>query len=108
MRPLLNKLNSSQPITVAAFGDSAVSSMGGCFQRDGYEAYLHKQGAVPTPCGPTEHMVCKGYPMGWLAKSIFACMQQINATWPHCDHLLVNLGNPGKCAAWMNGVMRRA
>ena len=94
MRPLLNKLNSGQPITVAAFGDSIVSAMGGCFQRDGYEEYLHHQGAVPTPGGPEERMICQNFPMGWLNNF----MRQINTTWPHRDHLLINLGIPGKRA----------
>ncbi len=75
LRPLLNKLNRGQPITILCIGDSVAATLGGCFG----------EGCALSRKGPTGYNVGVGG-VGWL----FSFMSTINASWPHPEHRLIN------------------
>lgn len=96
MRPLLRKLNAGQPIVVAVFGSSVSAVYGGCFQREDYKDYLRRLGAKyeynhVAQLIPSHKGDCTRHPVSWLK----TFMKQINTTWPHPGHVLVNLGGSG-------------
>lgn len=99
MRPLLRKLNAGQPIIVAAFGTSITGGYGGCFQQEdqqAHETYLRSLGVkeVYHSAGLGSLKECTVFPVSWLT----TFMKQINTTWPHPGHALVNLGGSGVCS----------
>eukprot|EP00798_Chlamydomonas_sp_ICE-L_P022329 gene22329-29405_t len=88
MRPFLEKLKAGKGVTVVAFGDSITTFFGMCFHRD-KEHMTHSVHII----SPAFH-ACEDHPetmhLGWL--SMF--MNVLNKTFPHPDHLLVNIGVP--------------
>lgn len=96
LRPLLRKLNAGQPIVVAAFGSSITAVYGGCFQREDYKKYVRRLGAKyeynhMAQLAPEHKGDCTKHPVSWLT----TFMKQINTTWPHPGHVLINLGASG-------------
>jgi hypothetical protein len=86
--PLFDKLNSGKPITVAAFGTS-ISDTAGCWYSS-IDKIKQTVGLLRFP--PKEQMRrCTALKHGYLNR----IMHMINSTWPHTDHVLVNLAIPG-------------
>jgi hypothetical protein len=90
MRPVLKKLNSGKPITVAVVGDSIVAGHAGCFHRD---LDFLEQHLPFSDLTPLRQQRCKitNIKNRWLS----TFMHLVNTTWPHPDHLVVNSGIPG-------------
>jgi hypothetical protein len=76
MRPMLEKLNRGDPVTVVAFGDSITASHGGCFHRD--EAHLKEHIKVLGQAYVRGHCL-SSYQWHWAT----TFLSLINATWPH-------------------------
>ncbi len=113
MRPIVEKLKRGEPIKVLAIGDSITVNgeclvswschmiasqkcprsvllcyyaiSGGCFQRD-VEHMSQNVNSLASTCTLDPER------RGWL--TFF--METINATYPHSDHILINLGSGGK------------
>ena len=83
--PLIRRLEAGLPITVVALGSSIVAGAG-CFNAP--EQLLQHVRRVRDRSNPGA--CADGKPHGFLG----AFMAAINATWPHQDHILVNLGQP--------------
>ena len=83
---LLNKLESGRPVTILAIGSSLVGVHAGCT-----EPIPALRGcACPACCGAR----CGGWGTatgGWAR----LMLEQLNQTWPHPEHRLLNLGEPG-------------
>ena len=85
--PLVRRLDAGLPITVVALGSSIVAGAG-CFNPpEQLLQHVHRvrERSNPSACAPPQ-----GKPRGWLG----AVLSAVNATWPHPEHLLVNLGQP--------------
>lgn len=84
---MIKRLNSGLPITVVALGSSIIAGDGGCFNPMDQllEHVSHvRERSNPGRCNTT------GQVHGFLG----SFMHTINATWPHKDHILINLGQP--------------
>ena len=89
--PLLQRLDAGLPITVAAFGSSITSNFGGCFHAD--IAFLRSRvenlpsnflgNVARTMCAPDS---------AWRVGFASLFMAAVNRTWPHQQHLLLNIG----------------
>jgi hypothetical protein len=83
---LLRKLHAGEPVTVVSFGTS-ISDRAGCWHRD----IAHLEASVGMlRYGRAVQMTKCGY-NGFLS----AFMNVVNSTWPHRNHLLVNLAVAG-------------
>ena len=83
---LLNKLESGRPITILGIGSSLVGVHAGCTE----PIPALRDCACPACCGAR----CGGWgsaPGGWAR----LLLEQLNATWPHPAHRLLNLGEAG-------------
>ena len=82
--PLLAKLQRGEPVTLLALGSSVVGAHAGCTA----PWPLLKHCPCPRCCGSR----CGRWGGdGWALR----VLSQLNATWPHRDHKLYNLGEPG-------------
>jgi hypothetical protein len=85
--PFIRRLEAGLPVNVVALGSSIVAG-GGCFN-DPDQLRQHvrrvRDRSNPNACAPPNNK-----PDGFLG----AFMAAINATWPHKDHMLFNLGQP--------------
>jgi hypothetical protein len=81
--PFFERLDAGLPITVVGLGSSIVAG-GGCFNDRSqlYSLVRH----VRTRLNPE---FCE--PHGWIG----SFMSDLNKTWPHKDHVYINLGQPG-------------
>mmetsp|Transcript_29685 Transcript_29685/g.65694 ORF Transcript_29685/g.65694 Transcript_29685/m.65694 type:complete len:622 (+) Transcript_29685:62-1927(+) len=82
LRPFFDKLRSGQRVVVLALGSSIVANAGGQFARD--VSLLHD---LVSDYPDTQEVDRVGF--------LTLLMEVINTTWPHPDHVLVNLGVPG-------------
>lgn len=84
LRPLFERLHAGQPLTVVALGSSIVSGYAGCFndeaQLQQHVRQVRRRGN-PQLCPPAR---------GFLG----SFMTELNASFPHPEHLFVNLGQP--------------
>lgn len=88
MSPVIERLRSGHPLTVVGIGSSVMAGHGGCFHRDAQQL-LHgrahgvaRWGSQLEPCAQ---------PHGFVG----AFMLELNRSYPHPDHVFVNLGMPG-------------
>lgn len=95
---LLRKLHSGKPITVVVLGTS-ISENGGCFHRD----MDHLEASVGVLRFPRETIEtkCDDNKVGYVRNF----MTVINSTWPHPDHLAVNMGLSGHRASTFANMM---
>jgi hypothetical protein len=95
---LLRKLHSGKPITVLVLGTS-ISENGGCFYRD----MDHLEASVGVLRFPRETIEtkCDDNKLGYVR----SFMTLINSTWPHPDHLVVNMGLSGHRASTFANMM---
>ena len=82
--PLLRKLSSGAPVTILAIGSSVVGAHAGCTA----PWPMLRHCPCPRCCGSR----CGRWGGGGWALRVLA---QLNATWPHPGHRLLNLGEPG-------------
>ena len=90
-RPLLARLQTGQPVTVVVVGSSIVEGGAGCFL-SGPAALAHA--GVLGMSRASERRLDEH---GRCANAGFAALflAAVNATWPHPDHVLINLGRGG-------------
>ncbi|GAX77114.1 hypothetical protein CEUSTIGMA_g4560.t1 [Chlamydomonas eustigma] len=88
MAPFFTKLYSGQPVSVLALGSSITKDNGGCFHRS--RDQILRGGCKQLSLAYMSK--CKGLSRtGWA----YSFMRTLNASWPHKDHVLYNLGVPG-------------
>jgi len=89
---LFRRLNEGLPVTVVALGSSITASYGGCFH-NGLSQLRSRLAQTPSSLGDNdERLACSaGHRFGFLG----VLMHAINRTWPHTEHLLVNLAQGG-------------
>lgn len=82
--PVFERLNEGKPLVVLGLGSSIVATHGGCFNNRS-QLYRHVSHV-------REHLnaeICE--PHGWMG----SFMGELNRSWPHADHIYINLGQPG-------------
>lgn len=86
-RALLRRLNSGLPVNILAVGSSLVASAAGCTAP---LPLLDSNCTCPRCCGT----FCGSNGesgRGWAV----ALLRQLNRTWPHAEHTVYNMGEPG-------------
>jgi len=88
-RPLLEKLRRGSAITVVALGSSITENFGGCFHSN----VARLEGLVThLPHSVKRNQAKRKCSAHLRSKFIGHFLDVVNATWPHPDHILVNLG----------------
>jgi hypothetical protein len=86
---LLEKLRRGSAITVVALGSSITENFGGCFHSsvERLESLV-----IHLPHSVKRNQAKRNCPARLRSKFLGHFLDVVNATWPHADHILVNLG----------------
>lgn len=88
MTPVLERLRAGHPLTVVGVGSSIMSDHAGCFHRDAQQL-LHGRAHGFAKWGSQLERCDR--PFGYVG----GFMVELNRSYPHPDHVFVNLGVPG-------------